>query len=333
MEPEDPERSVKPFCGLAIEDAAELAVDRGLADDPGTAAGLLSRVAEDGVVTAAAVEDAVADAAGAVSTAETRVELAELALDDAREAAAPLADVDAVDSRLAEHRTAVAALGDRIAAHRDALAALRERDDDAFGTARRVADLVDAAEATTARADDRQAALDDLEQWFGSHDHRVADLRAEVTALAEAVDALEETASALERAADGAGEPTDLSVAPGEAWRDAVLHQRLHRLAVADLRAERGDVTTLADRVDAQAERADATDESLDAVASALDDAADRVEALGDRLSAAATDEWTARHGDAVASADDALGAETPPVDWGRVGEVVEAARADGDEG
>jgi len=76
--------------GLSVEQAVDIVVDD--KDDSGTVRETLAIVSQDGVVRRTSVDDALANASKVVTTAETRVELAEKKLDDVREVSASVPD-------------------------------------------------------------------------------------------------------------------------------------------------------------------------------------------------------------------------------------------------
>jgi hypothetical protein len=292
--------STDSLYGLSVEAAVEVADG----DDPEAVRAALERVADDGVVTVAGVEDAVGDLAGAVSTAETRAELASVALADARETAAPVAHLDAVAGRLDRFASRVGDVEDAVEDLHAALDRLLDGDDapDPLATGETVRDCARRATRVQTVANELQFDLDDFETWLSDPDVRHDELAGDVGAVDEFLDALSDDATALD----------------GEArWFDATLRHRVAGLLLADLRADLSDLRTWpgADRPVSVG----ATVERLDAVE-------DRHAAIGDCLDAAAADAgWPDRFADRLDAAIAALDAHDPPVDWG----AVESALAD----
>src|SRR6056297_1195388 len=90
--------------GLPTEEAVEVVVAADPARDPDEVRSLLDHVTTDDRVTRDGIDSTVSDVAKRLATAETRVELARSALDDATAAAEGVRDLDVVASRLEEYR-------------------------------------------------------------------------------------------------------------------------------------------------------------------------------------------------------------------------------------
>lgn len=261
------------------------------------------RVADDGVVTADAVEEAVGETSLAVATAENRSEFAAMALDDAREAveAEGVADVDAVCARLDR-------FVDALSTTEDDLAALRADLED-------VVDRLDGEGATYAavralRAVDRDAravqrAADELQVDVEDFERRVRNPAAWVAELDGDVDALESAVEDLTVAADGVTGADD----PGAVWADARLRTAAYDLLLADLRAELAALRTWPD----------GTPDGTGAVGDRLADLAARLTAVRERLADDARPAWRERHGDRVEGFERELADRAPPVAWGEV--------------
>ncbi|WP_209452197.1 hypothetical protein [Halosimplex halophilum] len=328
--------------GLAVDEAVERVRAREPDRDPETVRAALGFVAEDGVVSRDALRESLKLTSKVLTTAETRVELAGIALDDAREAAESVPDLPTVEARLEDFAAEVAAVENRAAAlGEDLQAVVDDRADPAarFAVADGLRQVDERAREVQRTADEIQFDLEAFERWLDSHAVRVRDLGEDLDALAASLDDLATAVDAIEAASTGdavetaAGEAGGNAAAdsdagvddPARAWFDATCSHRATGLTVADLRAELGDLRTWADR-----EGADPVGEGgLDDLAARLDDLDGRHGALGERLDAAAEPEWTDRFGEAVAAVESDLADCAPPVDWGVVQSTVEEHRAD----
>lgn len=302
------------LAGRDVEAAADAVRARDGCRDPETVRAALERVAEDGVVTVDAADDALAHASLTVSTAENRVEFAAVTLADAREEvqAAGVEDLAVVASRLDSLGDRASTLEDRAAALAGDLRALSDATD-LYELGAGVRDLTDRADALQRDADALKGDVDDFAAWVGSHETRVAALADDVAALDTALADLAETLDAV--AAGAADDDTGL------AWAEASLRARAFELTLADLRAEREALLTWAARADAPVDR-------LDEVADSLDDAAERLAAAEDRLDTLARPAWAARFGPALSAVESDLAAVDPPVAWRAVSGILEEHRA-----
>ncbi|WP_144799803.1 halo transducer protein [Halorubrum depositum] len=304
--------------GVSVERAADIVGDE--EGEPGELRETLAIVACDGVVRRAAVDDAVADASLVVTTAETRAELAAGKLEGAREAAAPVSDLELVAARVDDFDARLDAVEDRAAdlgrAVQEVLA--MKEDGDLYEIARRVRRVTNAASEVQRAADDLQFELDSFEEWLADADRRVEELAADVDMLAESVDELDGISEALagENAAETpASDDADPGGEAARTWAAAGVRHRVASLMIADLRSELAALQTWA-------ERECGTPPSH--VGARLDEVQARHEAVGEQLTERAEPEWTARFGDRLAAVEEALGAMEPPVAWGDVEAVVE---------
>ncbi|WP_436928691.1 halo transducer protein [Halosimplex halobium] len=310
--------------GLAVDEAVERVRAREPDRDPETVRAALGFVAEDGVVSRTALRESLKLTSKVLTTAETRVELAGIALDDAREAAESAPDLPTVEARLADFAAEVAAVEDRAAdLGSDLQSVVDDREDPAarFAVADGLRRVDERAREVQRTADEIQFDLEAFERWLDSHAVRVRELGEDLDALAASLDDLAAAVETLETGGDADARPDD----PARAWFDATLSHRATGLTVADLRAELADLRTWADREDA-----DPVDEGgLDDLAARLDDLDGRHGALGERLDAAAEPEWTDRFGEAVAAVESDLADCAPPVDWAVVQSTIEEHRDD----
>ncbi|MFQ3475886.1 halo transducer protein [Halonotius sp. F2-221B] len=314
------------LAGLPIERAVDIV---GTADaDPGELRETLAIVAEDGVVSRAAVDDALANASMVVTTAETRVELAGDKLDNARAAAPSTADlafvsdrVDNFDTRLGHIETRADDLG----------AALQEvvsmkADGDLYEIARRIRRLTNAATEVQQAADDLQLELDSFEAWLTDADRRVDELTADIDALADSLSELSDVVDQLENSdagdADDNGDDSedaddaenDPESEAASRWAAAMVRHRVLSLLLTDLHAELAAIQTWAERE---------TVTSPSGIEPRLDEIQESHTALGERLTACAAPEWRARFDEQLTALEEALTEMEPPVVWADVDAVV----------
>jgi polyhydroxyalkanoate synthesis regulator phasin len=272
---------------------------------------------DDGTVDREVLEETLTNASMVVSTAETRTELAEMALSDARETAADVDDLGVVRARLDAYEAEVTALEDRLSGlqgDHEALVEWVEEWGDPETVATKLVAVTDEARAVQRDADELQVELEEFERWVQTPETRHEELREDVAALEESVADLTD---AVETLAEG---ETPADVDPGTAWADATLRQRVFSVFVADLRAAVADHRTWAEREGGDPDPLAAVESDLDAVARRLEDATDRLADL-------ARPAWRDRHGDAVASFEATLETYEPPVAWGAVSADLREAR------
>lgn len=283
---------------MSVEDVVDAVAD-GTDRGPGTIRRALDPVTDDGAVSAAAIRAAVSDTSQILATAETRVDLADRAYEDARTAAADAPDLDVVEVRLE-------AFGHRLAdlkAHTAEIGAAidpPERIDAPESVYRSATDLRGAAadaQRVVRVADDLADDLGAFESWLGSAERRHGTLAADVGAIEESLAELSAAAGSL-----------DGPEASPSARADATVQATLLDLLVADLRAEAADLQVWADREGT----------AFPASLSRRIDAADRrVRTLSDRF-----DGVNAGDADRFEDAETALrtlAAFDPPVVWDRV--------------
>ncbi len=279
--------------------------------DPDEIATTLELVAEDGVVSRDRVDEALAGLAKVVSTPETRVEVAERAVTEAREAAAGIdVDVDAVSHRLAGLDARLDAVADAVDALGDRLSDLLDDAGDPaalYEVAAGIRDLTDAANAAQRRADELRDDAEATARWLRDPEVRREEFDADVDAVADSVETLASTVDWLAGDADRSPDRVDIDD-PGAGWADATVDARVTGLLVEDLRAELVDLRALAD-----------DGSSFDTHERRLTDLAARRDALVTRLDDLARPAWRETHGDRVAAATDRVDSFDPPVDWGAV--------------
>ncbi|WP_255152006.1 hypothetical protein [Halorarius halobius] len=299
--------------GMALDAAVEQVVAADPSRDREAVRSALEYVAEEGVVTDAAVEDAFAHLSKVVATPETRVELAGDALADAHETAAPVADVDTVAARLDAFGTRVDNLEARVDdLGADLQSALDAREGSLYETAERVRELTERANGLQRAADDLQLEIEEFETWLTDEESRLDAVAADLESVTESVDDLEARAADLEAgnvASDAAVE-----------WADATVARGVTALLVADIRAELDDLRTWPGGVDAERRLSE-----LDRDAERM---ADRLDALDGRLESVDDDGWHDRFEHHLDPVDAVLSGAEPPVDWGAVHTEVRPHRA-----
>lgn len=336
MNQEDGEPGPDRLEGLSLDDAVDEAVAR-TGRDPGEVRRALSHVTdEDGVVTADAVDGALAHLSKVVSTPETRAEFAAIELSDAREAAEPVADVDTVAARLDAFASRLDAVEASVTDLGADLQRLLDRDAtaDLFGTATAIQRLTETANATQRAADELYVDAEEFQRWLATPDVRSEEFASELDALDESLAGLAGTADDLADAvADGTGEVAADAETKADAdaddpalgWFEATLRHRAVGLLLADLRAELADLHTLTVR-DATA-AADADGEALDDLEARLDALERRWEDLDDRLDGLARRRWHERFEDRFRALDAALDPFEPPIDWTEVQAALDDVR------
>jgi hypothetical protein len=273
----------------------------------------LSLFVEDGVVSRDRVDEALAGLAKVVSTPETRVEVAARQVDRAHEAAAHVADLDAVaarldglDERLAEVEATVETLGGRLSS------VLDRADNPAVvpTVAREIEALTDDANAAQMAADDLREDAVATVRWAESAETRAREFGEDLEVVASSVDGVAAAANWLAGESDAPPEGVETDD-PGLVWAEASVGAAVADLLLADLRAELADLGTWADREGADPLLADHE--------AHLDDLVARRDRAADRLDDLAWPAWEEAHGDRVAQAVTTVASFDPPVEWGAV--------------
>jgi hypothetical protein len=309
--------------GRQLEEAVDALVESDDAYDPETVRTVLETATEDGVVRWSAVEDELAHASKVVSTPETRAELASMELEEAREAAESVADLDVVRTRLDAFESRLATIERRVDGLGNDLQRLLDRSNEPgalFEVASGTRALVDEANDVQRAADELQLDVEEFRRWLGDADVRFDDLDADADALESALD---ELAAAADRLASPAGDdapesPGDETDAPpsgpdaATTWADATLRTRVMELLLDDLRGELSELRRWADRDGVGGDRGDE-------LRARLDDLDARRATIEDRLDERARPAWRERYGTQVREFEADLAEFEPPVDWGEV--------------
>ncbi|WP_148414016.1 halo transducer protein [Haloferax sp. KTX1] len=317
--------------GLSKSEAVDRVVAADDSRDPDTVRAVLSHVTEDGAVTADGVDSAVTDTSMILSTAETRVELAAIDLDGAREAAGDDAAVGAVRSRLDVFEATVENANDRVESLGEKLRGLSDWRDDprsVYDVVLGLREVASESQALTAHADDVQLDIEEFERWLSNRDVRVRGVNGDVAALEQSLDGLEDRVAAVadaEGSEDSADAAEDADDDRATEWCNAALRARVSALLVEDTRAELADLWELAPESDAETD-------GLDEAAAALADLDARVQRLRERLDDLARPSWTDEYGARIESFEATLAAFEPPVSWGEVQAELDDARVGDDE-
>ena len=291
--------------GVSVADVVE-AVD---GVDPERIEALLDPVTDNGVVTRDAIDATVSDTSKRLATAETRIELAEDAYEDAAAVAEPVADIPAVGARLDAFKQQLEDVESRIPELRPDLSTpedIHRRPTEVYEFAVLIRETVSAAGDAVEAAEDLSIDIERFRSWLENPDRRY-------DAFAEDLDLVEESIDELEATIDGIPDGVD---DPEYQWAAAAMRTRILSLLAADLRAEHRDLRVLADRSDDPfrtelGERLDGVEERVAEVESAIDDIADPA--------------WKERFAEDLAALDEELAAFEPPVEWGAVERALEA--------
>ena len=169
--------------GVSLETAISVVDDESATSD--AVRETLAVVADDGVVRRTAVDDALANASKVVTTAETRTELAANSLENVRDIAAPVSEIDIVATRLDRFVTRLEIVEDRATDLGDHLQTIiaHKNDGNLYDLAREIRRLTATANEVQRAADELQFELENFEEWLEDADRRVAELTDDIEAL------------------------------------------------------------------------------------------------------------------------------------------------------
>ncbi|WP_134669574.1 halo transducer protein [Halorussus marinus] len=305
--------------GRSVDDAVTAIVRREDGRDPEAVRAALERVATDGVVTREGVEAALAHASKVVSTPETRVEMAAIALGDARDAAEPVTDLDSVGTRLDAFEARLASVEDRTAELGDRLDTLVGPDGADAGlyeTAAEIRRLTGDATRAQRAADQLKLDLESFQRWLSTPSVRVRELETDVETIEATLDDL---SAAVDDVGSAPAEARADSTPDGAVWADATLRTRVAELLLADVRAELADLRAWADREAGDDAPGPAPETDLDDLGDRLDRTDGRLTDLRGRLDGLARESWSDRFGDRLDAFEDATEGLEPPLDWAGV--------------
>jgi len=227
-----------------VENVIATVVDRKDDHDPETVREVLDPITDEGTVTRQATKTAVSDTSKVVATAETRVELARIAYEDAIAAAATVDDLDTVAARLDAYAERLEVVEAQVADLTDGLQSPVEQLADptaVYELAVGLRDVATSAQSVVRTADELATDLEEFESWLTEPDKRYDEFGEDIDLIDESVTELTAAAAAL---------PTE-SDAPAADWAAAKMRTRVLELLIGDLRAELADLQAWADREDA----------------------------------------------------------------------------------
>jgi len=319
------DRTARPDVeGLTVENATNRLLDHDPSLDRKEVRGALYTVSAYGdedeeLLTWEAVESKLAHLSKIVSTPETRAELAEIALEDALEAAGAEREREVVKSRLDGHATRLDRVQREVIGLGDELRQLTQADEDLYAVAQGIVDLERRSNGLQKLADDLQLDLEEFETWVSNPRSRFDELKGDLNALSESLDRVRDGVDRIERAVE-TGETEPLAVGDTAlAWVDATFTHHVLELLLADLRWEFDTLRAWSD------EDGDEVTDRVETVADRLIEFETRVADVDDRLSSLAREPWTQQFADERAAFEADLEDESPPVDWG----IVKATLAD----
>lgn len=323
MDPDEGPADHEVILGLPVDRAVEVVVDRNEAVRPAEARSSLEAVSEDGVVTRDGIDDAIAHLSKVVSTPETRLELAEIELADARETADPVADLAVVEDRLGSFEARIEAIREGVEALGGDLRTLvdqRGETAEVYETASEIRRLTEAANRLQRAADELQVALDEFETWVANPDRRIESFEGDVDALADGLDTLSEAIDALVPATNRAAGGGD----PAREWFDATVRWQVLGVVVEDLGWELEELRRWAAR------EPEADPDALDGLPGRLDELRDRRATLEERLDGLARREWRYHFDGRLAAVEGTIEDVEPPVDWNALEAAIDVHRSDG---
>jgi hypothetical protein len=298
--------------GQPVADVIETLIDCTDDYDRAEIRELLDPITDDGVVTREAVEQAVSDTSKVVATAETRAELAEIAYEDATEAAGPVDDLTIVTARQNRYSDRLTALQTRVDDLASALQTPVEQLDDpnaVYELAVNLRDVATTAQGVVRTADELSEELKEFGMWLTEPDRRYDQ-------FSEDIDLIEDSIADVKTAAAGLSADSET---PAVDWVDATMRARVLELLAADLRAEVADLQVWADREDVQ---------FRSGLNERVSDVEQNITELTDTLAEHAKPAWRDQFGDTLSAFEAELDSVEPPVDWTRVQELLEKRQA-----
>ena len=298
-----------------MDRSMEAATERVVAsvdDDSETGREALSEISEEGAITRTSIDQALAHLSKVVATPETRVEIAQRALRDAREAAAPIEGADTVRSRLNEFESRLTTLNERVDALGSQLSSLVDRaqaPDDLYAIGRAIREIRSQALDIQRGADGLVGEIEAFERKLRNPDRWAEELGEDIDAIETSISELREVAIDLSDARDDGGEGTDLA----SRWVDAALQNRMQKLFIEDVRVELGALRqmTLDQEIDSFGDRISRRLEELESVRTDV----------SRRLGEVSEPSWRQNHDETIESFTQTLEDFDPPVDWTKLQE------------
>lgn len=306
------------IAGRPIEDAADLVVERGNAENREAVRRVLEEVTEDGIVSWDGAREAFANVSKVVATPETRLELAARELTIARDAAEPVEDLPIVRTRLERYEARFDQVESRIGDLSEELRRLLDREEKSgalFEVAQGIRQLKVEANNCQRMADELQVDLQNFQRWLDDPTYRYRELEADIDALEDSLDELAATANAVANERDD-GNPEGQDE-PHAKWFDAVVQTRVLRLVFEDLRWELAELQNWAERVGSDGD-------SGDEIASRIEDLEAQLVSNEDRLDDLSRPTWQERMGEDLEAIESDLRGFEPPIEWTAVEAVLE---------
>jgi chromosome segregation ATPase len=303
--------------GMNVDEATAAILEAQPQFDEGKVRGILHTVAEygdeDDQLTWDAVEGKLAHLSKVVSTPETRVELAEMELENALEAAAEERERRVVQNRLDGHAARLDSIQREVNDLAPHLEKLTQADEDLFAVAYDIVQLQQRANELQGEADDLQLELEEFEKWVSNPRTRFDELDGDLNALADTLDRTVTGVDHIEVAVE-AGDTDALSVDdPAVAWVDATFTHRVLELFLSDIQWEFDALRTWSDE-----DGDDVADRVAD-LAGRLNEFTGRVDEVGERLDELRREAWVERFADERAAFEADLQDADPPVHWEQV--------------
>lgn len=310
------EDAAMELLGCSLATATDRVVERADCDRK-TVRERLATVSEDGTVTQAAIDDTLAALSKVVATPETRVEVAENALSDARDAATPVATADAVRSQLTAFENELSALTERVETVGSRLSSLVDRaqdPDDAYALAQAIRDVRSSAIALQRDADSLLVEIEQFERKLDNPSTWADKLHEDLDAAEDSIAELLETADRLCESEDHSWEAD-----PALLWAEARLQHQIQRLLLADINTERDALEQLA--------VADGTDDAGNEIESRITELREQIATVEKRLDEAAAPSWRQEYGETITSVTQTVETFEPPINWETVQETLERHR------
>jgi chromosome segregation ATPase len=294
--------------GQPVADVIETLIDWTDDYDRAEIRELLDPITDDGVVTHEAVEQAVSDTSKVVATAETRAELAEIAYEDAVEAAESVDDLPIVTARKSRYTDRLTALQARVDGLASDLQTPVEQLHDpnaVYELAVNLRDVATTAQGVVRTADELAEELEEFERWLTEPDRRYDE-------FSEDIDLIEDSIADVKTVSAGLSADSE---EPAVDWVGATMRARVLELLAADLRAEVADLQLWADREDVQFRTG---------LHERVSDVEQEAGELADTLAEHAKPAWRDRFEDTLSEFEEEVAGVEPPVDWSRVQEILE---------
>lgn len=311
------ENDASEFMGRSVTAIAEQVV-AGEDRDHEAVRKALAEISEEGTVTRRGIDESLADLSKVVATPETRVEVAQTALADAREAAEPVRGTDVVRSRLNEFESEISALEERVDALGSRLSSLVERTqspDDLYAIGRAIREIRSGATDAQRDADAIAVEIESFERKLRNPDRWADELREDIDAIEDVIEETLEVTTTVSDVEDDGDEKTDLALA----WADTALQNRMQKLLIEDVQAELDVLQQIAShrKID---DHCDGIEQRLEELETLRTDISHRVDEV-------AEPSWGRKHSGVIDSFIQTLEEFEPPVNWAELQNELERHR------